>query len=207
MHSRYIGTRLLAALRGLVPALALTGLPALAPLPARAQGLAPGDVVRVTAGTETRRYLFREVRGDRVLVAAPDGVVVAIPVRSVRRLEVRTRAGRDGIGVLALRTAGGALVGASAGLLVGWSTSKEPPPPQHWCFEFPAGQWCYVIQPQTRTYAVEGAAIGAVAGGAMALIYGLLAERWTWRPVAVRDLAVRVAPAPEGLGVAVRWRP
>jgi hypothetical protein len=194
-----------AALCALALLLALVGLPAGTPTAARAQ--APGDVVRVTAAGQTGRYMFREVRGGRLVLSGNGGGIVSIPVAAIQRLEVRTRDGRDGIGTVLLRTAGAAVVGASAGLLVGWSTRKEPPPPSRWCFEFPAGQWCYTIQPQTPTYAEEGAIMGAVAGGAVGLIYGVLARRWTWRPVAVRDLTVQVAPAGGRLGVGVRWQP
>lgn len=196
-----------AALRGLVFLLTLAGLPGLLPGPARAQDPAPGDVVRVTAGGETGRYMYREVRAGQLVLARDGGGIVRIPVPAIQRVEVRTRDGRDGIGTVLLRAAGSALVGASAGLLIGWSTLKDPPPPQRWCFEFPAGEWCYAIQPRTPTYATEGAAIGAVAGGAAGLIYGLLARRWTWRPAAVPGLTAELAPANGRLGLGLRWEP
>lgn len=201
------GTRLCAALRGLIALVTLAGIGAFSSRPARAQDPAPGDVVRVTSGGDTDRYMLREIRDGRLVLAGSRGGVVSIPVQAVERLDVRTRDGRDGMGTVLLRTAGSALVGASAGLLIGWSTRKDPLPPRRWCFEFPAGQWCYTIQPPTPTYATEGAIIGAVAGGAVGLIYGVLARRWRWRPVAVRDLTMEVAPAGGRLGVGIRWRP
>lgn len=185
--------------------LVLAGLAAGAP--ATAQHPDPGDVVRITAAGETGRYRFQQLLGDQLVLSAWDGEPVTVPLAAVRRLEIGTRDGRDGVGTLLLRTAGSALVGGSIGLLAGWSAKKDPPPPRRWCFQFPAGEWCYVMQLRPETYAREGALYGALAGGAAGLLYSLLNRRWRWEPVAVRDLAVGLAADPNGLGVQVTWQP
>lgn len=180
----------------LTAAVVLAGL--VAGAPAAAQDPVPGDMIRIGTGGAKGVYELREIRDDTLFAATRAGVVIGVPVASVRTLEVGTPEGR-GVNMLR-RTAIGLLVGGAVGWIIGSSTQKGPTPR---CVDIFWFRSC----PEPDSYGDEGATWGALLGGTAGLVSGAVTPSWRWHPVPTARLAVRVAPGPGGVGLALSWQP
>lgn len=176
-------------LRPSVPVLALALASAAAaqdPRPAPA----PGSAIRVTDEGGPRILQFRAVRGD-TLVAEGEGVVFAIPVDQIERLEMQTARSWSERGRVIL-TAGaiGGLAGAVVGGAVGLSQTED-------CEE----ELFTPCELEFLDYAGLGSLIGAGAGLAVGAIISSM-PRWTTLPPDA--LVVGPGPATGGLEMKLR---
>jgi hypothetical protein len=158
--------------------------------------LSPGQRVRVTApslGFAAVGARFVTQSNDTLLLRRGSSVV-HLPVASVTQLEVPGRLRIDGMRVLRF-SAGGAVVGAVTGALVGWGYADA------WGDEdWPAYPEFYI-----GAGAVAGIGCGLLVGALVGSVVGL--ERG-WVPISTNDVRVGLAPPPSGhtgLGLSVSF--
>jgi hypothetical protein len=200
-------------------AVAVLGAASLAPA-AAAQGPAPRILTPIAEGARVRVSrsgapalvgAFLAVRADSVLMRTAAGDTTAVPLGSVRALELsRGLQSQEGDGAIV-----GLLVGAVGGMTIAAATYEEPEPQRcrsetiSGCVvEGVAGALVDGLRPGRKARAVGGGLLGGIAGALIGRVVGsnLRAEGWRGVPIsraADRRVGLGVPPRHHGQGVGV----
>ncbi|MGK7310888.1 MAG: hypothetical protein ACN0LA_01495 [Candidatus Longimicrobiales bacterium M2_2A_002] len=150
-----------------------------------------GQTIRITTSQNRGVYQLRALRADTVVVQAGD-TTLAFALSDIERIELGSRRGAERLFYGALFGAG---IGAATGAVLGLASGDDCDGTTTFCFGWSAGE-------KATTGAVVLGAIGGIGGA----IIGAQ-NPWSWKRIGPENLAIRAAPARDGLSLRVSFRP
>jgi hypothetical protein len=146
-----------AALLVLISILASAGGAGAQAVPAGAERLREGDVVRLSAASAHGEFLVVSASESAMVVrAGPDGLPFEVPVTSIRRLDRNVGPRSRGEAILGTGAVG-LVVGAVGGATLGFMSGDDPPG----FLAFSAGEKALMMG---TVFGVAGGVLGAAAG-------------------------------------------